>query len=370
MTELAVVTADTHLAQRSWVKHPGLEGDAYYGLAQVVDYCILRGLPLILAGDVFDKQRPDPTTIARTVAQLTRMQKAGLKVYDIQGQHELDRNQPWLQAISEWPIHVDKVAFQIGAIKFYGIDWQPADTIQEEFAKIPSDTDVLIAHQVWRDLMGPRIGESECQFADVPHVKVIATGDFHRHMWMPAKNRNGDTILILSPGPVCMQSIDEDPRKFFFVLNDDLSVTDHELVTRGCYRFDITSKDDLEVFLKSHVQMICAPQEQVPQNIARNIVHIVYQDSIPELYSRVMAAIGSKAHVFMSPVKQKAEVITVETERRRALADGGLEACLELVTPRGGTLYRDVLTLLRSPDPKAQLDALHERFVQTQVQKP
>ncbi len=282
----------------------------------------------------------------------------------IQGQHELDREHPWLTSVSRWPQHVHRKQFSLGPIVAYGIDWTPADTVQSEFEQIPEGTQLLIAHQVWRDLMGPRIGESECQFADVPVVPMVLTGDFHRHLVLNLKNKDGQPLTVLSPGPLCMQSIDEDPRKQFFVIHDDMSIISIPLRVRQCFRFEIKTKDDLEIFLTGNVAQVVTPQDDVPEHIAKNIVHITYQDDIPEVFARINNAIGTQAHLFLVPVKPKQEIVTIETERRRALADGGLEACLELLVERDKRLYNDTMSLLQCLNPSEQLKTMHALFVQ------
>jgi hypothetical protein len=361
---IAAKSADLHLAPRAWAKHPGLACDSYYGLQQLVDHCTAHELDLILAGDVFDKTRPDPTTIYHMRTQLDRMERQNLGVNYIQGQHELDREHPWINSVSWWPEHQHRKSFSIKDVNFYGIDWTPADQVKAEFDKIPEGTDVLVAHQVWRDLMGPRIGESECAFADVPRARMILTGDYHRHMNFQTINRDTAKTTILSPGPVCMQSIDEDPAKYFFVLCDDMSVYSVPLKTRQCFRFTISCKEDLELFLTGNVEQAVEPQQGVPDIIAKNILHITYQDDIPEVYARITNAIGDRAHLFLIPVRQKVEVVTIETERRRALAEGGLSSCLELITPKTDRLYLDALTLLESITPVEQLKTMRELHTQ------
>lgn len=361
---IAVLSADTHLAQRSWAKHPGLAGDSYFGLQQLVDYCTANELDLLLAGDIFDKTRPDPTTIWHMRTQMDRMERQNLGVRYIQGQHELDRDHPWLNSVSWWPEHVHCKEFELSpGIVGYGLDWTPADQVKDEFEKIPPMTDILMAHQVWRDLMGPRIGESECAFADVPRARMIFTGDFHRHLKLQAINRDTATTCILSPGPVCMQSIDEDPHKRFFVLCDDMSVYTVSLKTRQCFRFAINTKDDLEIFLTGNVEQAVQMQKDIPDFLAKNIVHIIYRDDIPEVYARITNAIGTRAHLFMIPVRQKQEAVIIETERRRALAEGGMETCLELLIDNTGVLYRDVLAMLQTTAPMDQLKTMKARFL-------
>ena len=190
---IGAVAADLHLSKCAWVKHPGLEGDSYYSFEQISDYCIKENIsPLLLAGDVLDKTRPDATTIAKTNSIITKLRNAAIEIYYVQGQHELDRVQPWLSAISTWPQHIHRSSHKLMScgLYVYGFDWTPADAVQAEFETIPSNTDILISHQVWLDLMGPHIGGAECKFADVPHVRALITGDFHRHMTMDVLNRD------------------------------------------------------------------------------------------------------------------------------------------------------------------------------------
>jgi hypothetical protein len=362
---IAVVTSDTHLSPRAWLKHPGICGDSYYSFAQITDYCIRHELPLILAGDVFDKQRPDPTTVYETNKQLNTLAAANLSVLFVQGQHELDRALPWLNAINLSPIHIDRRSYVLDGINLYGIDWQPGDVIGGILDAVPENTDVVIAHQVWKDLMGNRSGDCECRFCDVPHARMLITGDFHSHLLLACTNKQANPMTVLSPGPICMQSIDEDPNKEFFVLYDDLSVDNIKLKTRNCYRFVINTEEELEIFLLGNLSMICTPQLDVPSNIAKNMVNITYSDDIPEVYKRLTVGIGNSAHLFLAPLRVNKEEVSVEVEARRKLADGGMEACLELITPKEGKIYKDVLSLLRSTDPRTQLEEMHQRFLDT-----
>lgn len=361
-TPTSVLTADLHSAQRAWIKHPTLEGDAYYGFQQIVDYCTANELELVIAGDIFDKTRPDPLTIYHMRKQLERMERQNLSVYYNQGQHEFDRNKTWMESVSWWPEHIHRKVFQLGDIVAYGIDWTASTSIQEEFDRVLLDTQLLVMHQVWRDLMGPRIGDAECSFSEVPYADILLTGDFHQSLSLTTMNKSKKDMLVLSPGPVCMQSIDENPTKQFFVLCDDMTVQQILLKTRYCYRVTINNKDELNYFLDQYIHIATKPQIDVPDNISKNILHILYRDDIPEIYTRLVAAVGNKVHLFLKPIRSKQEIVTIETERRRALADGGLESCLELVVQPDSRIYKDLRNLLRSNTPQDQLVNIRDSF--------
>jgi len=362
---IAVIAADTHLAPRIWARRPDINGDAYFGFSQAVDVCVKYQLPLILPGDVFDKMRPDPYTIWFTKTQLERLSSVGLPMWFIQGQHELDRQMPWLLSISQ-NVHsfhwVHKKNFRINGIEFFGLDWTPADIVQDELACIPHGTDVLIAHQVWGGFMG-NYNKHECQFSDVPHVALIVTGDYHRLVFMPTTNNNNAPCRVLSPGPLCMQSIDEDPNKFVHLLYDDLTIDHVPIKTRNVYRIALRTVEDLnDVLVSTDFGEALQAQADVPPDIAKNLIHITYKDDIPEAYGRIVSAVGNRAHLFIVANKSKAMDMTIAPEYRDLLTTD-VETSLALVVNKESRTYSDILTLLRSQDTANTLKELRDNFV-------
>ncbi len=363
VTPIAVATSDLHLAKCAWARRPGLEGDSYFSFGQIVDDCVNQELPLILAGDVFDKTRPDPVTINNMSRRLARMERNNLAVYYIQGQHELDRQLPWLSSLSHWPTHVNMETFDIGGIQFYGLDWTPANRIQDELKKVPTTTDVLVAHQVWQDFMGSTLGAAECKFDDVLYVKMLITGDYHKHMVYKHLYPDQVQLFVLSPGSICMQSIDEDPTKHYFVINDDMSVESVKLKTRHCYRCCLNDSNDLELFLTATLPLLLQPDEDLPEFLQKPIIEVSYQDDIRGVYTRIMDAIGDKAHSFLKPIKLRKEVPTISDELRKVLKEQGLESCLAQLVPSGSGTYLDTLALLRSVEPRVQVDEMYQKFL-------
>ena len=95
VTPLMVLSSDWHLSPFSWKKHPNVHRDSYYSLQQIVDLCIQLNVPLIAAGDLFDIKHPPSESVVFCVEQMARLQRVGLPVYYIQGQHELSEI-PWI----------------------------------------------------------------------------------------------------------------------------------------------------------------------------------------------------------------------------------------------------------------------------------
>lgn len=357
---LIVVTADTHLAPRAWARYTSLEGDAYYSFSQIVKYCNCNDLPLVIAGDVFDKTRPDPATVFKIRHEIDLLELHENPLYYIQGQHELDRANPWLNAISAHPIHINNKAVILSCqTRMYGIDWQPSSSVHTMLADVPGDTHILVMHQVWANLQ--RIGDSECKFEDVGPYRMLITGDQHRHLVLTPNTKSAPTT-VLSPGAISMQSIDENPNKQFFVVYDDFSIVSIPLITRKCYRVNINTNEELEIFLTGNIEQICKPQENVPHNICRNIVDITYNDEIPEIYARIVKAIGFDAHIFMIPKRHKDKSATNPVVNHELSADN-MDACLALSLAKDSSIYGDMLSLLKSPDPASHLSELHNRFL-------
>lgn len=362
---IAIVTADLHLAKCAWAKRPGLEGDSYFSFGQIIDNCTNQALALILAGDVFDKVRPDPVTINNMSRRLNRMERNDLSIFYTQGQHELDRFLPWLSSLSTWPTHVNKETFVIADRTFYGLDWTPVDRIQDELSKVPLGTDVLVAHQVWQDFMGTGLGVAECKFDDVCNVEMMITGDYHKHLIYDHKYTNSDQhMTVLSPGSICMQSIDEDPNKYYFILNDDLTVISVKLKTRPCYRCKLDNKADLDLFIAVTLAELLVPKSDLPEFLHKPIIDVSYVDDIPNVHKLLTEAVGSQAHLFTTVLRMRKDAPQLDFDLRKILKDQGLESCLAQLTPAGSGTYLDTLALLRSVDPREQLDESYKKFLE------
>src|SRR5690242_13525682 len=100
---LCIGSSDWHLERHAWVRYPELAGDAYYGLKQIIDVCVDRQLPLLAAGDLFDKTFPDSRSVSFAMKQMDRMKDSKLPVFFTQGQHEMAKDNPWL-GLHFWPV--------------------------------------------------------------------------------------------------------------------------------------------------------------------------------------------------------------------------------------------------------------------------
>jgi hypothetical protein len=367
---LFVFCADLHLEDGAWSSKPAIYGDSYYSFKQIVDYCIDHKLPLILGGDVLERKQNQARPIAMLCKELSRMQHAQVPVYYIQGNHEYDRNSPWL-SIHPWPIHLHDTGVQFGdaGIGVWGLDWLPRGEIQAAFKTlVPEDTDILITHQVWKDFMG-EIGRTECELTDVHHVQVVLSGDFHPTKVAEGVNAQGKPIKMLSPGSTAMQDMSEDPNKFFFVICEhegQIVFTPKKLITRAAKTYvvkDAAALDELCAggFARDieHMHMDVHARSGCP-DIRKPLVKVKFDKRIPDAFMRITTAIGESAHLFCEALTDRTAVRTTST--RDAVRNDLLSALSDLLDGNVEA-YNLAAALLRADDPAKECDTQFNTFV-------
>lgn len=369
MTPLFVFCADLHLEDGAWSTRPGIYGDSYYSFSQIVDYCVSHKLPLILGGDVLEKKSNAARPIAKLCEGLSRMQAAAVPVYYIQGNHEYDRNAPWL-SVHPWPVHMHNAVVSINGVPVYGLDWLPRGEIQEALKQVPVGVEILATHQVWKDFMG-NIGRTECELTDVHHVQNVLAGDFHVTKVVNGTNAQGKPISMLSPGSTCMQDISESPEKFFFVISRDtdgtIAFTPKKLHTRPFLDYVAETQEELDDlcagWLAARISAVVAEARDagVPEEIQKPLVRIKFNKQLPDAYLRLLTAVGETAHVFCAALTDNAK--TKPAAESRPAAANTLLVALEDLLGTGTEEYRLAAALVNAADPSKELDALFNGYV-------
>jgi len=365
---LFVFTADLHLEDGAWSTRPGIYGDAYYSFNQIIDYCIEHHLPLILGGDVLEKKSNSARPIAQLCNGLSRMQAANLAVHYIQGNHEYDRNAPWL-SVHKWSNHIHKQTVNINGARVYGLDWLPRGEIQAAFKEVPVDTDILIAHQVWKDFMG-NVGRTECELTDVHYVQTVLAGDFHVTKTVESVNAHGQPIRMLSPGSICMQDCGEDPSKFFFVIGQrtdgvlGFEFAPVPLKTRRFINYTVREQDLLDSLcagqFERDIKDVCEFAD-LPAEISKPIVRIKFNKQLPDAYIRLVTALGESAHVFCEALTSKDD-----SDRRagtRDAAKNDLLSALGDLMGEGTDAYKLAAALLAADDANKELDVQFSKYM-------
>lgn len=368
MQPLFVFTADLHLDDGAWSTKPGIYGDAYYSFDQIIDYCIAHQLPLILGGDVLERKQNLARPITKLCKGLSRMQHAQLNVYYIQGNHEYDRNAPWL-SIHPWPIHLHDTGVEFHGVRVWGLDWLPRGDIQEAFKTlVPADTDILVTHQVWKDFMG-NVGRTECELTDVHHVHTVLAGDFHVTKTVESVNAQGKPIKMLSPGSTAMQDMGEDVQKSFFVICEhEGQIVFHPklLNTRGAKSYVVKDADTLDElcaggFARDIEQMVAEAQAGgYHTDVHKPLVRVKFDKRLPDAFLRVSTAIGDTAHLFCEALTDR--LGPRQSQTREHVKNDLLSALSDLIGDENES-YKLASALLTAEDPVKELGVQFSKFM-------
>ena len=326
-----------------------------------------ESLPIIAAGDLIDRQVNEQEPIEFLRMQMDRLQANKVPFYFVQGQHEL-QNRPWMY-VHKWPDWLDYRKFEenpilalgcmpLGNRTVQGFDWHPSADMEKCMGIVSDTTDVLVMHQV-SELMGS-VRVPELSFAQIPHAKVLVIGDYHVHEEHVYKGRQGQDLLVLSPGSTCMQSIDEPPLKFIYKLYADLSFESVPLKTRLVRQpYPIIDEESLEAFVAEASQQLddCwqeAHEMGLPEHLCKPILIVPYNPLVTDAYRRIKKAVGDKGHLFDDAQMP----VTPEREERKAAREKitaqGLIGCLDLVCdPKvEPEVHAYVKSLLEHTDPQ------------------
>jgi hypothetical protein len=321
-----------------------------------------------MGGDILEKKQNLARPIAKLCAGLTRMQDEELAVFYIQGNHEYDRNAPWL-SVHPWPTHIHNGLYDVSGAQVYGLDWLPRGEIQTALAAVPAHTDILITHQVWKDFMG-EIGRTECELTDVHHVQTVLAGDFHVTKVAESTNAQGQPIKMLSPGSTAMQDMGEEPQKSFFVIckhEDQIAFEQQRLKTRRVLNYTVKDQELLDELcagrLQAETQALIeyAQAQEYHPDIHKPLVRIKFDKRLPDAYLRLITAVGETAHLFCDALTDKAAAKQPGT---RTSAKNDLLSALADLVPETSEAYRLAAAILTADDPNKELDVQFSKFVE------
>ncbi len=374
-TPIAVIAGDLHLRPTTWAKHPELSGDSYFGLQQVVDAAVKLQVPLILPGDIFDRNRPDSGSVMAFVRQMNRMLHANQPVYCIQGNHD-QANPPWF-LVHPWVTDLHGNSVSIQEVNFYGLAFTPCEDLEAALGAIPVGTAVLICHQSWGEVQ--RIGHTDGSLAQMPFGLTVFSGDYHIHGMFCGTAENGDDVWLYSPGSMCLQALNEDPAKLFHVLGlgvaegrGALAVESHSLRTRQYVTHTAGTAEEFAQVIQAISKLppldhLSVSDEALPLQIRKPILRVRYNDLIPDAFDRLVAAADDRFHLFLEP-QRVVETMVVDTE---ATPEGAFDSLLTAVgelTPVDGAVYHGVRRLLEASDSDVEIARQFEEFKETHAQ--
>lgn len=323
---MAIFFADAHSQEKAWADKP-IKGDALFALEQIFDYALAHGIHHIFGGgDLIDKQRNRSLPVTHFHQQINRLKELGGRggrFYYIQGQHDYD-DPPWLagNAVAQ---HIDHTGVLLGsameAFRVYGLDYQPRENLPDALATIPAETDILLCHQVWGDWMGS-ITLPQGNFADIPTVKTVITGDYHEKRSESYRGKDGQAMAVYSTGATCMQTIAEPTKHYFLVLSSDGTFKFEKLRSRVAFEWSVMNRpEDVDAFVKeidADLARVAVKAEirQLPPDLVMPIIRITYSHRLTDAVRRVEKAVKGRAHLFWNelPPEEKKTVRVAITE--------------------------------------------------------
>lgn len=339
--ERALVVADTHIKTRVWAKHPELVGDAEAAWVWCCDEAARRGLPLLVLGDIFDSARPAAEDIKAFQRGLDRLPGRGREVYYIQGNHDR-ATPPWPSIVSD-AVWLHRKQLTLCGHRAYGIDYSDPRRLQAELADVPADTEVLLMHQAWSDMMG-----REAEAGDVARLpcRVLLTGDYHDYRQTSVPTRDGGQILAVSPGSPHLTRTSHKLEKFIVEIgaNPEAAICDPfsgiRVPTRPVVQRQLEIEADYEALSAACLAAIEDGKSRSDARIQRPLVHIRYRPEHSAQLKRIQAEFGESCYVIAVP--------TVTTVMLEDMQDHEF-------SPTSGVLsLRDAVIARLADEPEAQ----------------
>lgn len=370
MFSKVLITSDIHLSDTIW-KHRPIYGDAYHSWHYIIDYAIANSVDaVILAGDILDKQQNVAKPISELVHGLQKLDKAGIKVLYNQGQHEYQKEKPWLDVANcnakHLSVDMAEEYFLSNGLKIAGFDYCNDKTLAENLTKIGKDSTqgyLLVCHQVWKDFMGD-VGRPQGCFDDIPaNVKILVTGDYHEHM---VHKHNDGALWVLSPGSTHLRNLTEPADKAFFVLDvksDSYRVVSETIPTR--VKFEVATGKQPHNKLSSLIGHLIkeAATEKLPEELRKPVVRVIHNPDELDFARHVKDQFEDKAHLFFKLRTVVAETLTSDTTPDESRTT--LKACLpdELDPQAEPAAFNLASELLSGGDPTLTLERWLEEML-------
>jgi DNA repair exonuclease SbcCD nuclease subunit len=354
-----LAVSDLHLSDTIW-KHRPIHGDSYHSWSYIVQYAVLAGVDaVILAGDILDKQLNVANPVAKLNAGLLKLRDAGVTVLYNQGQHEFQRDLPWMDVANLGAKHLkgkSDFCFSNG-LRIAGFDYCNEKTLAERLGEIEKDSGqeyFLVCHQVWKDFMGD-VGKTQGCFDDLPkNVRFMLTGDFHQTIVREVSK----DLTVLSPGSTHLRSLAEPAEKHFFEISADqkgLSIEVRDIPTRRYLEVKTGTLPYLQI--SERVKTFVGQDfGDLPEELRKPIVRIVHGKDDFDFVRHIKESFDGLAHLFFKLKTVSVDVLSVDTTTDESHLT--LQACLPFeINPQGSpAAYGLASELLSGADPNTVLE--------------
>ena len=334
---ILVFCADLQARESAYRSIKELSGDDLYALSQVVSYCDMYNLPLLLGGDQVDTPLISDEHTVKLRRQLMRISPNN--TWYVDGNHERGFKRLCLeggQAAAANNLE-QGYAVKLGNQSVMGYNWRTRRQWEEYLDTHPiKASDIIVLHGFASQVV-PALGlpPDEAPLCDIDlnwfdgKAKVVLMGDIHMEWeWLGPKGTR-----FLYSGSMWMHRLGEPEAKSFIVVYDDLSIKRIPLKCRPFLRTNLSSMEDakrIELWLDLVADWPYKAEMQEFMGALLPRLHIVIPPGISLELAAAIESIKTKAFVFEK----------VETSHDRDLTEvqGSLSEALDLTTALGKLL--------------------------------
>jgi len=278
-----IAIGDLHLDVRGF--RPEIPGeDCVVALEEIARVALSRGLPLVLLGDVFDKNRPSPWV----VGEAKRILETIPEVWFIQGNHDKNRERAWLTIVDTCR-HLTLKPQEVGGHRLVGIDYAPMEEFGENLGRIDKRVDGIVCHQALKQGLGfDGAWNSDLDTFDSGKANNVWIGDLHAPMELFNANR---TVRAVYSGSMWPRNILEAKHKPRILVVGDAAdengfygYSEHFLPARHVLSLDIDSEETLEQVRADEEDLFSrlkVDDGNTDPRIANPVLHVKYFSDIP-----------------------------------------------------------------------------------------
>ena len=305
-TPIAVICADLQAREFAYRKSKELFGDDLAALAEVVQFTLNNEISsLLLAGDIVDSPYISDIHVIKLRKILRQFEGTECLVGFINGNHERGRFHRLELEGDDAAVAkcLDNQVIQLpgSSVRLAAYDWRRRkawESLVEGNAL--ADADVLLTHGLADQVipfMGFKLDPESKPIGDFDlnwfkKYKLVVLGDYHKKwVW---RDESSNTVFAY-PGSMWQHKADEIPEKYFFVLNDDLTFTEHRLqLQRPFTSVNLHGHEDLEQLIES-VDILS--ENNLPAIIRKPRVHVTIKYQADNLRP-ALEKLAQKAIVF------------------------------------------------------------------------
>lgn len=283
--------------------------DCYFLLQMVIDQVKkTNSSHLLIAGDVYDKNRPIPKVINKTNSILGLLDPS--QVAFVQGNHDKHQEEAWLDGL-EGSIHLHpEEPLVIGDHKIYGSDYCSGEEFGRMLGCVPKDATDFICHQAIKEGLSFE-GAWNTQMDSFPeHIKNVWIGDLHMPMELFNKDK---TVRAVYPGSLWPRKINE------VKSNASVILVSEELDKNGFFKYqkiDIPARPVLKKYIKTEEDLIdlldnpdfireisvtTYRDRGIPEELAQPVIYLQYTNDIRSVEQRIQEVLDSCGGGYIVP---------------------------------------------------------------------